>query len=93
MAVFFPILFSARHSYPPVSSCWKLGISSTAFEYFILTLLGKGTPLARFHVISGTGLEEDESEYTFKSSKIVIQVAFELLTLPRKLQVSVIILQ
>lgn len=60
--MFLPILFSATHSYPPVSSCWKLGISSTAFEYFILTLLGNGTPLALFQVISGTGLEETEEE-------------------------------
>ena len=83
MAVFLPILFSATHSYPPVSSCWKLGISSTAFEYFILTLLGKGTPLALFQVISGTGLEEKQSGklsgkswFTFLwTYKIVVQVA------------------
>lgn len=66
--MFLPILFSTTHSYPPVSSCWKLGISSTALEYFILTLLGKGTPLALFQVISGTGLEETEEENLSRDS-------------------------
>ena len=59
-AAFFPRLFSTTHSYVPVSSCWKLGISSTALEFFILTLLGKGTPLVLLQLISGTGLWHEE---------------------------------
>lgn len=69
--MFLPILFSATHSYPPVSSCWKLGISSTALEYFILTLLGNGTPLALLQVSSGTGLQEMEEA----NLKLVAQAA------------------
>ncbi|TNN55475.1 hypothetical protein EYF80_034297 [Liparis tanakae] len=45
------------HSYIPESSCWKLGISRTAFEFFIFTLLGKGMPLVLLQLISGTGLQ------------------------------------
>ncbi|KAG7257483.1 LOW QUALITY PROTEIN: hypothetical protein CRUP_024474, partial [Coryphaenoides rupestris] len=57
---------------PPVSSCWKLGISSTALEYFIFTLLGKGTPLARFHDLDirpGCTLDGDVAARRHKGSK------------------------
>lgn len=57
-ALFFPCRFSATHSYAPASSCWKLGISRTALEFFIFTLLAKGTPLVLLQLISGTGLQE-----------------------------------
>lgn len=57
-AAFLPRRFSAMHSYVPASSCWKLGISRTAFEFFILTLLGKGMPLVLLQLISGTGLRK-----------------------------------
>ncbi|KAG7258402.1 hypothetical protein CRUP_028443 [Coryphaenoides rupestris] len=53
---------SAASFTPPVSSCWKLGISSTALEYFIFTLLGKGTPLARFHLFQSAGAFSSSGE-------------------------------
>ncbi|TNN87709.1 hypothetical protein EYF80_002056 [Liparis tanakae] len=67
--MFLPILFSTTHSYPPVSSCWKLGISSTALEYFILTLLGKGTPLALFQKWSMVQWKFKDTASNRRSSK------------------------
>lgn len=74
-AAFLPRRFSAMHSYVPASSCWKLGISRTAFEFFILTLLGNGTPLVLLQLISGTGLQERNKKFPgFLLSVAVIKV-------------------
>lgn len=69
-ALFFPCRFSATHSYAPASSCWKLGISRTALEFFIFTLLAKGTPLVLLQLISGTGLKEGERTVCYLIEKI-----------------------
>lgn len=69
---FLPRLFSAIHSYAPASSCWKLGISRTAFAFFILTLLGKGTPLVLLQLISGTGLQKRNKKFPWWQLSVAV---------------------
>lgn len=71
-AAFFPRRFSAIHSYVPASSCWKLGISRTAFEFFILTLLGKGMPLVLLQLISGTGLQKRNKKFPWWQLSVAV---------------------
>lgn len=71
-AAFLPRRFSAIHSYVPASSCWKLGISRTAFEFFILTLLGKGMPLVLLQLISGTGLQKRNKKFPWWQLSVAV---------------------